>query len=486
MVAAGLLARNAVARGLRPPPWVKTSLAPGSRAVTAYLDRLDLRGPLSQLGFDLVGYGCTTCIGNSGPLDASVVSAINESDLATVAVLSGNRNFEGRIHPLVRASYLASPPLVVAYALAGRIDVDLTTEPLGSDAQGRPVRLDELWPAADEVAAEVRTAVGPDLYRDAYADLFEGDAPWRELAGSGHERFAWDPGSTYVARAPFALPPFSSASGEDASRVRDLEGARVLAYLGDSVTTDHISPAGSIAPTSPAGRWLTERGAAPLDFNSYGSRRGHHEVMARGTFANVRLRNRLAGGAEGPVTKHQPSGTLLPIYDAAVRYAAEGVPLIILAGREYGTGSSRDWAAKGPRLLGVRAIVAESFERIHRSNLVGMGILPLRFRPGQTAERLGLTGRETYSIEGIAAALGSDGFVQVRAEEPGRVVTFSAEALVSGPSEQAVFRAGGILPAILARLAGAADASGSHSDTEPTAARPAASSTSGLAPSTSR
>jgi len=490
MVGAGLLARNAVARGLRVGPTVKTSLAPGSRAVTDYLERVGLLAPLEELGFHLVGYGCTTCIGNSGPLDTEVAAAIAENDLAAVAVLSGNRNFEGRIHPLVRASYLASPPLVVALALAGRVDLDVTREPLAVDREGRPVWLHELWPAPEEVAAAVAAAADPGIYRAAYAGVFEGDERWRGLTDAGAPTcFAWDPASTYIAPAPFAGLTGESQPGRGGTaEAADIVGARVLVLLGDSVTTDHISPAGAIAPPSAAGRWLIEHGVAPGDFNSYGARRGHHEVMARGTFGNVRLRNLLVPGTEGPVTVHRPSGTRMSIFDAASRYAAEGVPLVVVAGREYGSGSSRDWAAKGPRLLGVRAVLAEGFERIHRSNLVGMGILPLRFDPGEGRSELGLSGEERYSIFGVEAALGGAGRVTVAVDDGATSRTFTATALLDGPSEVAVYRAGGILPAVLARLIDASRAArdAPQRDGSDSASRSAGRSTSGLRPSTSR
>ncbi|MDQ3881092.1 MAG: aconitate hydratase, partial [Chloroflexota bacterium] len=397
MVAAGLLARNAVERGMRVPPYVKTSLAPGSRAVTDYLAHAGLMEPLEALRFNLVGYGCTTCIGNSGPLSDEVARAVEDNDLVVAAVLSGNRNFEGRIHPLARASYLASPPLVVAFALAGRVDIDLDTEPLGRDSDGRPVHLRDLWPSAAEVADVVARAVNADVFARNYASVFDGDDRWRSLPVPAGDRYAWDPASTYVAR-----PPYFDGLAPEPPAVTDVSGARVLVMLGDSVTTDHISPAGSIARTSPAGRWLVDRGVEPRDFNSYGARRGHHEVMMRGTFANIRLRNQLVPDVEGGVTEHLPTGERMTVYDAAMRYAEEETPLVVLAGREYGSGSSRDWAAKGPQLLGVRAVIAESYERIHRSNLVGMGILPLQFRTGETAATIGLTGREVYDIAGLA------------------------------------------------------------------------------------
>ncbi|MGC8633485.1 MAG: aconitate hydratase AcnA [Candidatus Limnocylindrales bacterium] len=448
MVGAGLLARNAVAHGLRVGPTVKTSLAPGSRAVTAYLQAAGLMGPLRQLGFELVGYGCTTCIGNSGPLDAPIAQAIEGHNLTVAAVLSGNRNFEGRVHPLARASYLASPPLVVAFALAGRVDIDLTTEPLGRDPDGRPVMLDEIWPSAEEIRSVIDTAIDPELFRRTYASVFEGDDRWRALPIPSGDRYAWDGDSTYVAR-----PPFFEGLGPRSAPIRDIEGARVLALLGDSVTTDHISPAGTIAAWSPAGAWLQARGVAPVDFNSYGSRRGHHEVMMRGTFGNIRLRNRLVD-REGPYTEHQPSGEVLFIYDAAMRYAAEGVPLLVIGGREYGSGSSRDWAAKGTNLLGVRAVLAQSFERIHRSNLVGMGVLPLQFLPGESAGTLGLTGRETYAVRGLAAGLHPRQEVSVEiVGADASVRTIRAVARLDGPIEVDYYREGGILPAVLRRLA---------------------------------
>ncbi len=466
MVAAGLLARNAVARGLAVPPTVKTSLAPGSRAVTEYLRGANLLEPLEQLGFALAGYGCTTCIGNSGPLDTPVAQAIEDNDLVVAAVLSGNRNFEGRIHPLVRASYLASPPLVVAFALAGTVDIDLTTEPLGTDRDGVPVFLSDLWPSAQEVRKTVGSAVNGDLFRAAYASVFDGDERWRSLNVPTGNRYLWDDASTYV-----ALPPFFVGLRADPEPVSAIEGARALCVFGDSVTTDHISPAGSIAPASPAGQWLQAHGVAPLDFNSYGARRGHHEVMMRGTFGNIRLRNALAE-REGPYTVHLPDGDAATIFDAAMRYAAEGVPLVVIAGKEYGSGSSRDWAAKGPRLLGVRAVIAESFERIHRSNLVGMGILPLQFLPGESASSLGLTGREEYTVEIPAAGLAPRGRVSVVARADGPAVArddgpaqagaeedapapkrFEAIVRLDGAIELEYYRQGGILPAVLRRVA---------------------------------
>jgi aconitate hydratase len=448
MVAAGLLARNAVARGLTVPPTVKTSLAPGSRAVTAYLRGANLLEPLERLGFALAGYGCTTCIGNSGPLDTPLARAIEENDLVVAAVLSGNRNFEGRIHPLVRASYLASPPLVVAFALAGTVDVDLTSRPLGMDRTGAPVFLHEIWPSAEEVRSTVGSAVSGELFRSAYASVFEGGPEWKALDIPSGDRYRWDGASTYV-----ALPPFFVGLKAEAEPAAAISGARVLAVLGDSVTTDHISPAGSIAASSPAGQWLQAHGVAPAEFNSYGARRGHHEVMMRGTFANIRLRNALAD-REGPFTVHLPDGEATTIFDASVRYAGEGIPLMVIAGKEYGSGSSRDWAAKGPRLLGVRAVIAESFERIHRSNLVGMGILPLQFLPGESAASLGLTGREAYTVELPADGPTPRSRVGVVARgDDGTERRFETNVRLDGPIELDYYRQGGILPAVLRRLA---------------------------------
>ncbi|HEX5240600.1 MAG TPA: aconitate hydratase [Candidatus Limnocylindrales bacterium] len=447
MVGAGLLARNAVRRGLKVPPTVKTSLAPGSKAVTTYLAEAGLMAPLEELGFALAGYGCTTCIGNSGPLDEPIAKAIEDNDLAAVAVLSGNRNFEGRIHPLARASYLASPPLVVAFALAGRVDANLAAEPLGIGDDGKPVYLADLWPAAEEIRSVIRASVDPELFRETYATVFEGDDRWRALPIPDGDRYDWAADSTYVTR-----PPFVEAPPEPPG---DIVGARALAVLGDSVTTDHISPAGSIATWSPAGQWLQAHGVPPLEFNSYGARRGHHEVMVRGTFGNIRLRNALVE-KEGPYTRHWPSGDELFIYDAAMRYAHEGVPLVIIAGREYGSGSSRDWAAKGPALLGVRAVIAETYERIHRSNLVGMGILPLQFLPGENAASLGLTGRETFTIRGLAGRPEPRRRVTVEVRDDGSGQrTFQAICRLDGPIEVDYYLAGGILPAVLDRLAAA-------------------------------
>jgi aconitate hydratase len=450
MVAAGLLARNAVARGLRTPPWVKTSLAPGSRAVTDYLAGAGLMAPLEALGFDLVGYGCTTCIGNSGPLAEEIAAAIEANDLVGVAVLSGNRNFEGRIHPLARASYLASPPLVVAFALAGRIDIDLTSQPMGTDSEGKSVFLSELWPSAAEIAKVVAEQVRSEIFTRNYASVFDGDDRWRSLPVPAGERYAWAPTSTYV-----ALPPFLDGIGREPTPVADVIDARVLAWLGDSVTTDHISPAGSIARSSPAGEWLVGHDVDPREFNSYGARRGHHEVMMRGTFANIRLRNLLTPDAEGNVTEHLLSGERMSIFDAARRYISDATQLILLAGKEYGSGSSRDWAAKGPQLLGVRAVIAESYERIHRSNLVGMGILPLQYLPGESAASLGLTGRERYSVRGIIDGLRPRQEVSVTAtSEDGRELRFRAIARLDGEIDVTYYRNGGVLQTVLRRLAG--------------------------------
>jgi aconitate hydratase len=445
MLGAGLLARNAVARGLRAKPWVKTSLAPGSKVVTEYLRRAGLQEPLDALGFNLVGYGCTTCIGNSGPLPEEVSRAVADGNLAVVSVLSGNRNFEGRINPDVKMNYLASPPLVVAYAIAGTMDIDLYNEPLGEDGTGRPVYLREIWPSAAEVAETVARAVQSDMFRKSYAEVFDGDQRWNTLPVPGGERFGWDPSSTYV-----RLPPFFEALRREPAPIDDIRGARVLALLGDSVTTDHISPAGSIKRDSPAGRYLMEHGVHPRDFNSYGSRRGNHEVMMRGTFANIRLRNLLAPGTEGGVTTylHDGSEEVLAIYDAAMRYMQAGVPLVVIAGREYGSGSSRDWAAKGTRLLGVRAVIAQSFERIHRSNLVGMGVAPLQFTDGESAATLGLTGRERYTITGLAGANPLPRRVTVQADDK----RFEAILRIDTPMEERYFRHGGILQYVLRTL----------------------------------
>lgn len=445
MVAAGLLARKAVERGLTAPAHVKTSLAPGSRVVSDYLDRAGLTPYLERLGFHTVGYGCTTCIGNSGPLPDPVVAAIEEGDLVAASVLSGNRNFEGRVHPHVKANYLASPPLVVAYAIAGRVDVDLTAEALGRDAEGNAVFLRDIWPSQDEIADTIARALKPEMFGARYGDVFDGNEMWNAVAGQDGDLYEWQAASTYVQE-----PPFFLNLSPELDEVSDISGARVLAKLGDSVTTDHISPAGSIAVDSPAGRYLMSRGVAPKDFNSYGSRRGNHEVMMRGTFANIRIRNLLAPGTEGGVTIHQPSGEQMSIYDAAMRYVDEGVPSLVIAGAEYGAGSSRDWAAKGPALQGVRAVLVESFERIHRSNLVGMGVLPLQFKDGENADSLGLTGREVYDIAGLSDDLQPLQDATVTAtDDRGDIRSFSATVRIDTPVEIDYYRNGGILHAVL-------------------------------------
>jgi len=442
MVAAGLLAKKAVERGLDRKPWVKSSLAPGSKVVSEYFDRAGLTPYLEALGFHTVGYGCTTCIGNSGPLPEPVSQAIAEGDLVACAVLSGNRNFEARIHPEVQANYLASPPLVVAYALAGRMDVDLVTEPLGHDANGDAVYLSDLWPSPQEVRETIEGAIGREMFERSYADVYAGDPEWRELPVPEGSVFAWDDASTYVRQ-----PPYFEGMAAEAGPVDDIHDARCLVSLGDSVTTDHISPAGSIKPESPAGRYLVEHGVERKEFNSYGSRRGNHEVMVRGTFANVRLRNLLVPESEGTWTVHLPSGVETTIFDAAERYLGEGVPTIVLAGKEYGSGSSRDWAAKGPNLLGVRAVIAESYERIHRSNLLMMGILPLQYLPGESRESLGLTGREVFSVTGVSGGEARE--VTVRADER----EFRATLRLDTPREREYVRHGGILPYVLRKLA---------------------------------
>jgi aconitate hydratase len=448
MIAAGLLARKAVEAGLAAQPWVKTSLAPGSRVVTDYLDRAGLVPYLEKLGFALVGYGCTTCIGNSGPLPDEVAKAVDAGDLTVAAVLSGNRNFEGRIHPQVRASYLASPPLCVAYALAGRVDVDLTREPLGTDAGGAPVFLRDLWPSPDEVRDAMNAAIEPEQFERQYGRIFDGDEHWREMQAPTGSMYEWDAASTYVRE-----PPFFQDMGDEPPPVADIEGARVLVKVADSVTTDHISPAGSIKADSPAGRWLQEQGVQPGDFNSYGSRRGNHEVMMRGTFANIRLRNELAPGTEGPWTTHLPSGERMTIYDASVRYRDEAVPLAVLAGKEYGSGSSRDWAAKGPSLLGVRFAIAESYERIHRSNLVGMGILPLQYGEGESAASLGLTGEETLTVRGLSGGITPRQEATVEVVRPdGTTTAFTAIVRIDGPAEVDYYRQGGILQMVLRQM----------------------------------
>jgi aconitate hydratase len=435
MLGAGLLAKKAVEAGLTRRPWVKTSLAPGSKVVTKYLERAGLIEPLSQLGFDLVGYGCTTCIGNSGPLPDAISREIQERDLVVASVLSGNRNFEGRIHPEVKMNYLASPPLCVAYALAGRMDMDLLTEPLDGD-----VMLSDIWPSQREIAEVMERAIESDMFRKSYGEVFEGDEPWNALEVPEGDRYAWDPHSTYVRRPPY----FEGMPAEAPAGFDPIRGARAIALLGDSVTTDHISPAGAIKPDSPAGRYLTEHGVERRQFNSYGSRRGNHEVMMRGTFANIRLRNELAPGTEGGFTKKD--GEVATIYEAAVEYADEGVPLCVLAGKEYGSGSSRDWAAKGPRLLGVRFVIAESYERIHRSNLVGMGVLPLQFPDGGSAESLGLTGEESFDLAPLEEGARS---LRVSASNG---VEFEARVRIDTPNEWQYYRGGGILHFVLRSL----------------------------------
>ena len=446
MLAAGLLAKKAVEAGLETKPWVKTSLAPGSRVVTDYLDRAGLTPYLDKLGFSLVGYGCTTCIGNSGPLPESVASAVDEGDLNVVAVLSGNRNFEGRIHPQVRASYLASPPLCVAYALAGSVQIDLTTEPLGRGADG-PVFLSDIWPSADDVAQAIRTSLEPQQFEHEYGRVWDGDENWAALPSPSGPMYDWDPDSTYVREPPF----FDDL--DDAVAGGNIEGARVLVKVGDSITTDHISPAGSIKADSPAGEFLKARGVSPAEFNSYGARRGNHEVMMRGTFANIRLRNEMAPGTEGPWTTYLPDGDLMTVFDAAGRYREAGVPLAVLAGKEYGSGSSRDWAAKGPSLLGVRFVIAESYERIHRSNLVGMGVLPLQFAAGESAASLGLSGRETISVRGLEGGVSPGMQVAVEAvSDDGARRAFSAIVRIDGAAEVDYFAGGGLLRMVLREL----------------------------------
>ena len=441
MVGAGLLAKHAVERGLKRKPWVKSSLAPGSKVVTEYYEKAGLDTYLDELGFNTVGYGCTTCIGNSGPLSEEISEAIDEGDLVVCSVLSGNRNFEARIHPEVKANYLASPPLVVAYSLAGRMDLDLLNEPLGSDVDGNDVYLHDIWPTSQEINTVIASSVQNEMFTRTYADVFTGDDTWRSLPVPEGELFAWDRDSTYVRR-----PPYFDDMPREPEPVHDIHGARCLVLLGDSVTTDHVSPAGAIRPDSPAGKYLVEHGIQRKDFNSYGSRRGNHEVMVRGTFANVRLRNLLVPGSEGTWTVHVPSGEEMPIFDASQRYLAEGTPLIVIAGQEYGTGSSRDWAAKGPKLLGVHVVIAESYERIHRSNLLMMGILPLQFNDGESAESLGLSGREEFSITGIDNAEARD--VTVRADDK----EFRARLRLDTPRERDYLRNGGILPFVLRRL----------------------------------
>jgi aconitate hydratase len=452
MLAAGLLARKARERGLTSKPWVKTSLAPGSRVVTDYFTKAGVLDDLAALGFNLVGYGCTSCIGNSGPLKPEISAAVKTGDLTACSVLSGNRNFEGRVHPETRMNFLASPPLVVAYALAGTLDLDLTTEPLGTGTDGKPVHLADIWPSDAEVQALMLRSIDSQMFRDSYASVFKGDDNWANIKVPAGQRYAWDPGSTYVKN-----PPYFDAMTMTPAPLGDVRGARALAVLGDSVTTDHISPAGNIARSSPAGRYLVEQGVAPKDFNSYGARRGNHEVMMRGTFANIRLRNLLVPGVEGGVTVHLPDGDQASIYDVAMRYRKEGTPLVVLAGREYGTGSSRDWAAKGTLLLGVKAVIAESFERIHRSNLIGMGVAPLQFLPRQNAASLGLTGREVFDIAGLSRADAGEVAVSATPQQ-GKAVQFTARLRIDTPKEREYYRNGGILQYVLRQLASAGSA----------------------------
>jgi aconitate hydratase len=448
MLAAGMLARNAVKKGLKVKPWVKTSTAPGSRVVKEYYEVSGLQQYLDQLGFQIVGYGCTTCIGNSGPLPEPIGKAIEENKLIACAVLSGNRNFEGRVNPLTRFNYLASPPLVVAYALAGRMDIDLTKEPLGIGKEG-PVFLRDIWPSPKEVQDEIHRSVKSEYFKTQYADVFRGDEFWQKLTVPKGETFAWEDASTYVKN-----PPYFADMGMQPPGVRAITGARALAMLGDSITTDHISPAGNIPASSPAGKWLIAHGVQRKDFNSYGARRGNHEVMMRGTFANIRLRNEMVPGTEGGYTTMQSGGSPMFIYDAAMEYQKQGTPLVVIAGKEYGTGSSRDWAAKGTILLGVRAVIAESFERIHRSNLVGMGVLPLEFTNGDTRQSLGLTGFETFDIIGLDESLRPRATLTVRAKSPSGTKEIRVLARIDTPEEMQYYRHGGILPYVLRQLVG--------------------------------
>ncbi len=448
MIAAGLLARNAIAKGLGRKPWVKTSLAPGSQVVTDYLLRANLQDDLNAMGFNLVGYGCTTCIGNSGPLPPAISKSISENDLVAASVLSGNRNFEGRISQDIRANYLASPPLVVAYAIAGSLHVNLTTDPLGKDKDGNDVYLKDIWPSSQEIASVMREAVTPEMFTDRYGDVFKGDEHWQGISVTGSKTYSWPPASTYVQN-----PPYFTGMGIDLDKQEDVKGAHILGLFADSITTDHISPAGSIKASSPAGEYLQEHQVSPMDFNSYGSRRGNHEVMMRGTFANIRIKNQMVPGVEGGVTIHHPSGKQMPIYDAAMKYEAENVPLVIFAGKEYGTGSSRDWAAKGTILLGVKAVVAESFERIHRSNLIGMGVLPLQFKDGQSWTGLELDGSEQVSISGISSINPRQDLDVVITRADGSTVTASTTVRIDTENELDYYRNGGILHYVLRNLA---------------------------------
>jgi aconitate hydratase len=451
MLGAGLLARNAVAKGLKVKPWVKTSLAPGSLVVTDYLRKANVLGDLEKLGFFLVGYGCTTCIGNSGPLPAQISKGIADGDLAVASVLSGNRNFEGRVHPEVKMNYLASPPLVVAFALAGTADTDLTRDPLGTGSDGKPVYLKDIWPSNKEIGDVIARTIGPDLFKHNYADVFKGDSSWNQIVAPEGERYGWDAKSTYIKN-----PPYFDGMSMQIGRIRDVQGARCLGLFGDSITTDHISPAGDIKATSPAGQFLQAHGVTKVDFNSYGSRRGNDDVMVRGTFANIRIKNLMLGGEEGGNTLYFPSREKLSIYDAALKYRKDNVPLIVIAGKEYGTGSSRDWAAKGTLLLGVKAVIAESFERIHRSNLVGMGVLPLQFRDGENAQSLGIKGDETFDISGLNDGAARE--VDVIAHGSEGETKFTVKVLLLTPKEIEYYRHGGILPYVLRQLAAGAKA----------------------------
>jgi aconitate hydratase len=448
LIAAGLVARNARKAGLTSKPWVKTSLAPGSRVVTDYLSAAGLLDELAGIGFNLVGYGCTTCIGNSGPLKPEISAAVKTGDVIACSVLSGNRNFDGRVHPEVKQNYLASPPLVVAYALAGSLNLDLNTEALGTGTGGKPVFLKDIWPTPAEVAEYVHKHITSEMFKRSYAGVFDGDERWRAIKVPAGQVYSWDTRSTYVKNPPY----FDGMTMQPATK-GDIAGARVLGLFGDSITTDHISPAGNISKTSPAAKYLMEQGVQPADFNQYGARRGNHEVMMRGTFANIRLRNLLLPGTEGGITLHIPSGEQLSIYDAAMLYKAAGTPLIILAGKEYGSGSSRDWAAKGTMLLGVQAVIAESFERIHRSNLIGMGVLPLQFLPGQNATSLGLTGKESYAISGGSDAARKTVAVVATPDGEGKPIAFEARVRIDTPKERDYFRHGGILHYVLRQLA---------------------------------
>ena len=448
MIGSGLLARKAVAKGLTSKPWVKTSLAPGSRVVTDYFEKAGVLGDLAALGFDVVGYGCTTCIGNSGPLKPEISAAVKAGDITACSVLSGNRNFEGRVHPEVKMNFLASPPLVVAYAIAGTLDIDLTKEPIGTGKDGKPVMLADIWPSDHEVQEALTKSINSEMFQKSYAGVFKGDENWTSIKVPEGKRYTWDAKSTYVKN-----PPYFDGMTMTPGTLSDIKGARVLAVLGDSVTTDHISPAGNISKSSPAAKYLVEQGVQPVDFNSYGARRGNHEVMMRGTFANIRLRNLLVPGVEGGVSVHLPTNEQMSIYDAAMKYKKEGTPLVILAGREYGTGSSRDWAAKGTMLLGVKAVISESFERIHRSNLIGMGVVPLQFLPGQNAQSLGLTGREVFDISGLTVGDAKEVSVTATPPDGGKPISFKARVRIDTPKEREYYRHGGILQYVLRQLA---------------------------------